>query len=688
MQNKATLTADELNRRDFLRLAIISSVVIMGNNSVFGAVDTTPHAQLFELAPGVVQPEGWLREMLQKQAAHLGSKLPEISWPFIGSYWAGEEKDVSIKKGQSWFPWEQKAYWVDGAARLALVLGDIALMEQVWASINYTITYANSDGYMGPQLLKDPAGDAHRWPHSVFFRSLTACADARSPLVGATSKSIIEALQKHYLNDQASYGTPERNIANIESILWCCGHTKDARLLALAENAWRAYLTIASSPDRGDLSPERVFANTPINSHGVTYAETVKLPAILYLYTGKKAYLTYAQAAERRIFDHHMLIDGIPSTSEWYKTVTSLDLHETCDIADHTWSWGFQRMATGDTVWADRIERACFNAAPGAIKNDWKVLQYMSCPNQFLATLDSDHHPNGLGGFKMAFQPNPGKRVACCGGNVHRIFPNYVIRMWMQTANGGLAAVLYGASKVKANVGSKNDPIEIEQITNYPFEEHINFKIHAAHTLSFLLSLRIPAWCEKPLLKINGQSFTEKRAAKGFLVLNRSFEPGDLITLTLPMKTTVTNWPQGGIGLEHGPLVYSLAIKADWIPMVEEKYTTAEYPSWEATPASDWNFGLVLDRARSSKGIEFKRTSNHGSQEFDPWDNPPTTLTVQARKIDDWELQANPKNPTQKFTPPLPELSTSKISQRLEQLTLVPYGSTELRVTIFPAIKA
>jgi len=37
-------------------------------------------------------------------------------------------------------------------------------------------------------------------------------------------------------------------------------------------------------------------------------AEIAKLPAILYLYTGKQEYLKFAQAAQRRIFDHHMLI--------------------------------------------------------------------------------------------------------------------------------------------------------------------------------------------------------------------------------------------------------------------------------------------------------------------------------------------------------------------------------------------
>lgn len=669
----------------------MGSMVLMGPASILGGAEPDPravHGLLRELAPGAVRPKGWLRGMLEKQAAELGSKLPEIAWPFTGAYWAGEEKDESIKPGQSWFPWEQKAYWIDGAARLALVLGDERLMEQVWTTISYTLTHADTDGYLGPKLFKDPQGDNHRWPHSVFFRGLMACADGSLSLRGATGEGIIEAMRKHYLNDQAPYGTPERNITNLEPILWCYGRTGDPRLLALAENAWLEFVKVDGDDKHGDLSPLRVFGATPINSHGVTYAETVKLPAMLYLYTGKEEYLKFAQAAERRIFDHHMLIDGIPSTAEWYGPTTALDMHETCDIADHTWSWGYQLMATGEAVWADRIERACFNAAPGAIKKDWKALQYMSCPNQFLATLNSDHHKNGLGGFKMAYQPNPGKRVACCGGNVHRIFPNYAIRMWMQAADGGLAAVLYGPSKVKAAVGKESEPVEIEQTTDYPFEEQINFKIHATRAVSFPLSLRIPAWCQSPQVTVNGAVVTGQRTAKGFLILQRIFKPGDLVILTLPMKTAVTHWPQGGVGLEHGPLIYSLAIQANWQPVIEEKYSTKDYPSWEATPASEWNYGLALDAAQPASGVEFKRRPGPTCDELDPWTKPPTMLIVPARKIEDWGLLANPDNPAQKFTPPLPEVRASKVSETVERLTLVPYGSTELRVTIFPTVKA
>lgn len=58
------------------------------------------------------------------------------------------------------------------------------------------------------------------------------------------------------------------------------------------------------------------------------------------------------------------------------------------------------------------------------------------------------------------------------------------------------------------------------------------------------------------------------------------------------------------------------------------------------------------------------------------------------RKIEGWELQVNPSRPTQKFTPPLPDLSCSEVSGMVERVTLVPYGSTELRMTIFPKVKA
>jgi uncharacterized protein len=644
-----------------------------------GAEDGRPsYAVLDSLAPGAVKPEGWLGLYLDKQATGLSLHLPEVARPFTCAFWAGEENYAS------WWPWEQKGYWTDGALRCALVIGNQDLLKVARAPVDYTLSHAFPDGYLGPALIRngkedDPRVDNFRWPNTVFFRAIAAFGEATS------DPRIAVAIQKHYLSDQAApYGGSSRDVTNVEAMLWSYARTGDARLLAMAEKAWNDFLQSAEPGDfeSGDLHPDRVFDNNPINAHGVTYIEKAKLPAILYMHTGKKAYLHYALAAQKRIFDHHMLIDGIPSTSEDYRGITALDSHETCDISDHTWSWGYLLMATGDGVWGDRIERACFNAGFGAIKKNWKAHQYFSCPNQFLATQNSCHAVLAHGKGWMSYRP--GHTVACCSGNVHRIFPNYVIRMWMSAAQGGLAASLYGPSRVKAEVGPARCPIEIEQETNYPFEEEIHFTIHSARPVTFPLSLRIPAWCSSPQFFLNDKPLPRPSIENGFARLLRKFHSGDKITLVLPMRTTLTHWPSDGVGVGHGPLVFSLPIKEEWTSVVIPKYSTSEFPCWNAMPASAWGYGLSVDEAQLASEIEIKRKP----MTEDPWTEPPITATVSLKKIASWGLESDPQDTNQKFTPALPDLAKNSVLAHSERIALVPYGSTHLRLTIFPNASA
>ena len=701
-----------LNRRDFIKGAVAGSAVLAaGLPEVLVAEEASstsqPYAELRNLPPGAIKPEGWLRLHLESQAK-LTSALADISFPFFsGSFWEGEENSPA------WYTWEQRAYWIDGATRLGLVLGDDEVLAKGRASLDYTLAHPSKNGFLGPKFLEfgDDNGGLNRWPNNVLNRGYIALADAQPTPDNVDPAAIIEAVNRHYLNDRgkADYTGGSRNITNLEIILWCYERTGDKKLLEFAQTNWDKYIKDAEDEYQAslkqaanggpagmrffrhtDLAPSRVYANTSPQAHGVSYAEISKLPAILYLYTGNEEYRKFVVAAQKRVFDHVLMIDGIPSSSEGFAGTTALDEHETCDITDHPWAWTYTLQATGDGLYGDHIERAIFNAHPGATRDDWKGIQYFGSANQFLANLNCDHETERwFGSRRLAYQPNPAQIIGCCGGNKHRCLPNYAMSMWMKTRQNGLAATLYGPSTVTAKIGSMNQSVQISQKTNYPFEEEIRFEIKTDRPVAFPFALRLPEWCDSPQIKVNGASAHFERKS-GFATLSRTFKPGDVVTLTLPMKVKATEWPENGIGIERGPLVYAMPIEAKWDSFPEAAYSSEEFPTWIANPISDWNYGAMVDPAKAAKQVEVKHEppSQDLSTSSWPWSIAPVELTIPARKLTGWDFETNLKPPQQKFTPRLPNTDKLQASGPVERIKLVPFGATKLRMSIFPKLKS
>ncbi|MBN2046374.1 MAG: glycoside hydrolase family 127 protein [Anaerolineaceae bacterium] len=680
----------------------------------------TYYGKFTEVPMASVTPEGWLHRYLINQRNGLTGHLEAAGYPFNTAGWAVDEIP-NLSDGNFWLPWwpyEQTGYWMDGMLRCGYLLRDKFLIQKGMKSVEHVLDGQDADGYMGPPFLKERGEFWARWPHAVFFRALMAYHSASG------DERVVEAFHRHYLSGTYDHNEG-RDLANLEQILWTYERTGDEALLAQAEANYEHFnqtntvrhftFRVLGIPFKRkinraflhDVKLEGMLTDEPGSEHGVTYNELCKQAAILYLYTGNETYREAAVKAYEKIDKYHMLVDGIHSSTEGLKGKDPLDSHETCDIADYTWSLYYMLRATGDATYADRIERACFNALPGAVTRDFKGLQYFSCPNQVIADKHSNHNLFMRGKEWMSYRPKPG--TECCSGNVHRVMPNFAANVWMSDGAGGLVAALYAPGRVTLPLGAHGKPVTVIEETQYPFSERIDFEIHAEEAVSFALHLRIPEWCSSASLMVNGKDAGLELPAGTFVKLERSFAPYDVITLNLPMRLRVGHWLHGGISVERGPLVYSLGIYEDWQVDRDDKNQTADFPAWNLYPASDWNYALAIDPAQPEKDIEIL----YRPVTPEPWDldSAPIELRVPARKVRDWKIvetnvvERTPgkgilgiplgwEHPSKvrghfRLTPQLPDPAglAERLEEEVEMLRLVPYGCTRLRVTIFPAAK-
>ncbi len=643
------------------------------------------YAKYDEISLSAIRPEGWLRRYLEKQRDGLTGHLEAAGYPFNTKGWAVSELPVST--GLGWWPYEQTGYWIDGMMRAGLLLEDRFLVEKAGKQLDHVLAHADRDGYLGPRFMKKAEG-MNRWPHAVLFRALMA-------LHAATSDGrIVPALTRHYLSGSASH-SDERDVCNIEPILWTYAQTGDRRLLQHALSAYEEFNRLHPGHD---TTLENMLSRKRPRDHGVTYNEIGKLGAVLYIYTGKRKTLEATINAYRKIDRYHMLVDGVCSSTERLRGKDPLDSHETCDIADYTWGAGTLLLATGRAEYADKIERACFNAAPGAVKSDFKALQYFSCPNQVIADRASNHNLYCRGYGWMSYRPCPG--TECCPGEVNRIMPNFAARMWLRDGANGLVAALYGPSRITALVGKARQEVTLVEETSYPFSERVDFQIRTGAAVSFALSVRIPGWCRGARVLVNGERLKGRLTPGSFVTIRRTFHHNDRVTVILPMHLKLTRWPRGGVAIERGPLVYALRIEEDWRVDRKDGRSTKAFPAWNLYPASPWNYALAVDETSLARDVEIV----HKPVTPDPWslDAAPIELRVPARRVREWRIEKRASVLREyttegrdvqgrfkgdfRLTPQLPDPATlrTRLGKRLEHVTLVPYGCTHLRITIFP----
>lgn len=629
------------------------------------ATSVEKHAVFSDGLLSQTEVDGWVEEFLRRQAEGLTGHPDAMSYPYNSCLWNGQIKRNTETYGCEWWRYEQTAYYSDGLLRLGYILDNEDFVRKITDGIEYTLANVDENGRIGKWI--DRRVDA-MWPICVYFRVLKAYYEKTG------DSRIVEALHRHYLTYTQEEVETWRSIVSIEGMLWVYEKTGDRRLLEMSEKAWNSGKFI-------DLIPTVCENDEKMYMHGVTFCEELKLPVLLYAYTGNHRYLELALNALRKAERDDMLPDGVIASAEaLVGSANVINSHETCDIADYTWTLGYFLMTTGESRWADKIEKAVFNACPGAITKDFKALQYFSSVNQVIATGTSNHNDFFHGSTWMAYRPT--HETECCSGNVHRIMPNYVSRMWMTQGRDTLVAALYGPSEIEFKMPDGGE-CKVEEHTLYPFDGRIDFCFDISRKARIPFSFRIPEWCTSVSVELNGKPLVGDWRPGTFVTVDRKFRDGDCLSVNFGMVPKCIRFKDQGVYFMRGPLVFSYSVPQN--KTVDDKvYANMNgkipeepgFDCWSITPTGDWNYAWV---GTDSGDISLVLNPDADGYPFDPGDSP-VELEIPVTKIE-WDLEEG------RYTPKMPE-TVRRISSDTETLRLVPYGSTELRITVFPVEKS
>ncbi len=615
--------------------------------------------QLTPLPLGSIKPAGWLKNQLRIQADGLSGHLDEF-WPDISdSSWFGGKSDA----------WERAPYWLDGVVPLAFLLEDEKLITRIRKHMNHIITHQDESGWIAPA--EDPS-KYDLWAIFLVLKPLiqyhNATGDERIPeVVEKTLKWVDGHIDRRPLFNWGKF----RWFESLLSIYWLYEKTQEDWLLDLAVKLHAQGFDWESFFRRFPLTGITPRGKWTFMGHVVNNGMAVKAPALWWRLTGDEddRHMVY-EMIEKQDF-YHGQAAGIFSGDECFAGKNPSQGTELCAVVEYQFSLEVLLSILGDPAFGDRLEKVTYNALPATFSPDMWSHQYDQQVNQVECSIRENRlwTTNGPESNIFGLEPNYG----CCTSNLSQGWPKFAAHLWMKTEDEGLAAVAYAPNVVSTHI--QDVPVSVEVVTDYPFRPNIQLKVSVDRPVRFPLHLRIPAWAEEASVTIGKNRYAPKPGS--FHVLGREWTGTTEIDVVFPMKPRVTRRYNNAIALERGPLLYALKIGEEWKRVNAGKpHRELPHADWEVYPTTPWNYALDL----TEKDLNTLKFEEHpvGGVPFSP-EGAPVSVKIKGMRIDAWKLVNGSAG----------ELPLSPVSVKgdLEELILIPYGCTNLRIAEFPTIR-
>lgn len=260
-----------------------------------------------------------------------------------------------------------------------------------------------------------------------------------------------------------------------------------------------------------------------------------------YRTTGEPKILQACLNAWQDIVDHRLYVTGAASYWEVfhddYDLPNANNVGETCVTV--TWlQFNAQLLRlTGEARFADQLEHVILNQLFGAQQCDgaaWGYYVQMEGRKPYTSTLDGQ----------------------CCLSSGPRgvaLIPTFAVT----TDAEGIVVNLYDAGTARLRLRD-DTPVTLTTETQYPAKEWIRIAVEPAETKSFVVKVRIPAWCPSTTLEVNGRKVAAQPEADGYVAIKRQWKTGDRIALRLKLEPRLITGDHSNLGkvaLLYGPLV-------------------------------------------------------------------------------------------------------------------------------------
>jgi DUF1680 family protein len=222
--------------------------------------------------------------------------------------------------------------------------------------------------------------------------------------------------------------------------------------------------------------------------------------------------------------------------------------NETCAaIANFHWSWRLL-LATGESRYADLMERLLYNAFAASISTDGQRFFYVNPLQRRYDHFETD---------------DPGRRhewfsCACCPPNIMRLLAS--LQHYLASTSGD-ALYLHQFTGATVAAPLAGGTLGAEVSADLPWSGEVTVRITQAPSGPCGLALRVPSWSTPPQLLVNGEPVPAEQA-QGYLTVTRTWQPGDVLSWTFSLAPRwVYPHPRidavrGCIAIERGPLVY------------------------------------------------------------------------------------------------------------------------------------